>query len=120
MSWIKIETNTPEKPEIRAVARACRVSQGDAFLAFFKLYRVFDTITSDGFIHGYTKEEADLDAGLPGVGQVFEDVGWMMFDSNGCTITHWDRHNGKSAKQRAQAARRAAKYKSKSNAHCVT
>jgi hypothetical protein len=111
MAWMKIETNTPEKPEIRTIARQCHCSKAEAFLAFFRLWAYFDEHTADGFIPGLVQDDVDEIAGLEGVGRTLESVRWLTFDQTGITISTWERHNGESAKKRALAAKRAQRFR---------
>lgn len=131
--WIKVEVKTPEKPEIRQIARRCKCTTAEAFLAFFRLYVWFDSNTDDGHVEWFTKEDADEIGQLPGLGDALEEVRWVMFNQNVTVIANWERHNGESAKKRCLAAERikrhresnpeyAAKYPAKAarNAKSVT
>ena len=44
--WIKIETHTPDKAEIRHIARLCDCTKADAFLAFFRVFVWLDELTT--------------------------------------------------------------------------
>jgi hypothetical protein len=59
MAWLKIETGTPEKPELRAIARACHCSRAEAFLAFFRAWTYFDEHCHDGYLRGLIAEDVD-------------------------------------------------------------
>lgn len=104
--WIKIEVLTPDKPELRAAARICGSTVAVAFLAFFKLWAYFDQHTATGFIPGLIAADLDDISGLPGFGGAMVKVGWIAEDSHGISITNWERHNGNSAKSRAQNQKR--------------
>ena len=52
--WIKIETHTPDKAEMRHIARICRCSKADAFLAFFRVFVWLDEQTEDGHVAYFT------------------------------------------------------------------
>ena len=110
-NWLKVQKHTWQKGEIRQVARTVGISLGDAFLAWFRLYAVLDELTADGTIPFYSPADADQDAGLPGAGNAFAKVGWLLFDAQGCTVVNWGRHNGESAKARALKAERQARYR---------
>lgn len=111
-NWIKVQKHTPTKPEIRHMARACHVSQGDAFLAWFRLWATFDEIAAaNGRVDLYTQEDADQDAALPGAAKALEAAGWLVWDDTGVTIVNWDRHNGNSAKERAQKTDRQTRWR---------
>jgi len=113
MPWIKIETSTPNKPEIRAAARACGISRAEAFMAFFTTWAYFDEHCSDGFIGGLIPEDVDEISGVKGFGNALADVGWLAFDRSGMTIANWSRHNGTSAKQRSLTLNRVQTLRAK-------
>lgn len=109
--WIKVETHTPDKAEIRQVARLCHCSKADAFLAFFRVYVWLDEQTEDGYVDFFTPEDADDIAGLKGFGEALEAVRWITFSQAGAVVSNWDRHNGESAKKRGLAAERIKRYR---------
>ena len=104
--WIKIETHTPDKAEIRHAARLCHCSQAEAFLAFFRVWAWLDEQTDDGRVEFFTAEDADDIAGLSGFGAALAEVRWIMFGPGGAVVANWDRHNGQSAKRRCLDAER--------------
>jgi len=105
-NWIKIETHTPDKTEIRHIARLCGCSRADAFLAFFRVFVWLDEETEDGHVDFFTPDDADEIGGLKGLGEALQEVRWLMFGPTGAIVANWDRHNGQSAKRRAQEAER--------------
>ena len=104
--WIKIETHTPDKAEIRHIARRCHCTKAEAFLAFFRLFVWLDEQTDDGHVEFFTPEDADDLAGLPGFGDALQEVRWITFSPGGAVVSNWDRHNGQSAKRRCMDAER--------------
>jgi hypothetical protein len=104
--WMKVEVTTPDKPEIRAAARLCGTTRANAFLAFFVLWSYFDQHTATGFLPGLTLADLDDLSGFKGFGKAMQQVGWITEDGRGITVSNWDRHNGKSAKARAQTMKR--------------
>jgi len=107
MEWIKVCKNTPDKPEIRHVARACSVTAGDAFAAWFRLWAWFDSATADGSLPLTTADDLDEVAKLPGISKALAEAGWLeLHNPAGVTVMHWDLHNGESAKRRALDAKR--------------
>ena len=109
--WIKIETHTPDKTELRHIARRCQCSKADAFLAFFRLFVWLDEQTEDGHVDFFTPADADEIAGLEGFGEALQEVRWIMFGPSGAVVANWDRHNGDSAKKRCLAAERIKRYR---------
>lgn len=112
-NWIKIEKSTPDKPELRKAARMCGVGKAEVFFAFFQLWSYFDSHCDSGFLPGLTREDIDDAAGLPGFAQALVYVGWLVVDASGVTIVNWERHNGKSAKVRAQTMRRVQAHRAR-------
>jgi hypothetical protein len=104
--WIKIETHTPDKAEIRQIARLCRCTKAEAFLAFFRVFVWLDEETDDGHVAFFTPEDADEIADLPGFGEALQEVRWITFGPTGAVVSNWDRHNGQSAKRRCLAYER--------------
>lgn len=109
--WIKIETHTPDKTELRHVARRCECTRAEAFLAFFRLFVWLDEQTEDGQVEFFTAADADEIAGLPGFGEALQEVRWLTFGPTGAVVANWDRHNGESAKKRCLAAERIKRYR---------
>jgi len=108
--WIKIDVTTPNKPAIRAAAKDCGVSVGDAFLAFFRLYSWLDEFTADGIIEA-DRDMIDEEGRLPGLAASLERSGWLRFTGDGmCYVTNYQEHNGTSAKARALHAKRSARF----------
>ena len=106
MSWLKIETHTPTKPEMSQLARLCHCSKGDVFLACFRFWSWADSQSEDGWIEFLTPDDVDEHAGMKGFGAALEAVGWIVFSDGGATIPNFDRHCGSSAKRRALDAER--------------
>ena len=104
--WIKIETHTPDKAELRHIARLCGCTKADAFLAFFRVFVWLDEQTEDGHVDFFTIADADEIGGLAGLGNALEAVRWITFNASGAVVSNWDRHNGQSAKRRCMDAER--------------
>jgi hypothetical protein len=106
MAWLKIEHETPEKPEILRIAATLGISQGDAFLACFRVWRWADQQSRDG--HAFvTLASLDVIANCKGIGGALQQVGWLSVDDQGSVlIPRFRRHISQSAKERALATRR--------------
>ena len=109
--WIKVETHTPDKTELRQIARLCHCSKAEAFLAFFRVFVWLDEQTEDGHVDYFTLNDADDIGGLTGLGNALETVRWITFSPGGAVVANWERHNGKSAKKRIIEAERARRYR---------
>ncbi|HOX60028.1 MAG TPA: hypothetical protein P5205_21870 [Candidatus Paceibacterota bacterium] len=104
--WIKVETHTPDKPELRHIARRCQCTRAEAFLGFFRVFVWLDEQTDTGQVEYFTEADADEIAGLAGFGAAVAEVRWIMFGPTGAVVSNWDRHNGQSAKRRGMDAER--------------
>lgn len=121
--WLKIEANTPEKEEVLAIT--CRMGWDDADLTvgkLFKLWRWFDQHTVGGNAARVTTALLDRVVGVSGFCEAVRAEGWLDITDAGVSLPRFDRHNGKTAKARAQTAKRVEKHKgnAKGNAASVT
>jgi len=114
--WIKVEKATPDKPELRQIARLCKCSRAEAFLAFFRWLDYADEATSDGFIEFFGPSDIDDQAGLKGFGAALEAVHWIAFNERGAIVSNFQRHNGESAKKRALTNERQSKWRKRVDA----
>ena len=111
MSWIKFETATSEKPEVWAIATRLGI---DADAVVGKLLRVwawFDTQTVEGNAPSVTKALLDSKVSVSGFCQAMIEVGWMIEEDGRISLPNFDRHNGKTAKNRALTSKRVAEHK---------
>lgn len=111
--WIKFDVTTPDKPEVVKMAAVLGVDQ-DAVVG--KLLRVWvwadqNSITSNGGCNGVTVTSAFLDrlTFCPGFTQAMRSVGWLVGEDGNLSLPNFERHNGKTAKERAVTNRRVAK-----------
>ncbi len=115
--WLKLEANTPEKPEVFAITVAMGWEDPDLAVGkLFKVWRWFDQQTVDGNAPNVTLALLDRVSGVSGFAQAMCDAGWLVQASGALSLPNFDRHNGKTAKDRALTAKRVAKHKS--NAAC--
>lgn len=119
--WIKVEKDTPDKPEILALAARLGVSQAEAFLACFRAWRWADSHTEDGNVRGVTPALLDTQVGVPGFAEALLEVGWLHARSGSLQFPNFDRHMSESAKKRALTGKRVSRHRVKScNAGSVT
>jgi hypothetical protein len=119
--WIKVEHTTPIKPEMLAVAAALPIPatpEDAVFARWFRLWVWADQhIGSDGFARGMTLERLSFAAGTPGIAEAFAAEGWLKQTARGVKFVGWERHNGDSAKKRAQATERKRASRSSQECH---
>ena len=122
--WMKVEKDTPEKPEVLGIATRLGVSVGDAFLACFKFWRWADSQTVDGNAPRVTPALLDSICGVTGFADAMREVGWLQVSDMSLVIPNFPRHMGQPAKARALASLRANRHRTaasrNSNAPSVT
>lgn len=121
--WLKFEANTPEKPEVLAITIAMGWDDPDLTVGkLMRVWRWFDQQTVNGNAPSVTAALLDRLLGVSGLCQAMANVGWLVIDDHGLTLPNFDRHNGKTAKDRALTAKRVATHKSngKGNASIVS
>lgn len=106
--WLKVEKETPEKPEILAIAAALKIAPEEAFGRCFKVWRWADSHTVDGNARVTLLYALDLIAGLTGFAQALLDVGWLKAESGMFVVPNFERHMGQSGKRRALTSQRVA------------
>lgn len=116
--WLKVEVATPDKPETLAITAAMGWDDPDLTVGkLFRVWRWFDQQTVDGNAPGVTPALLDRIAGVTGFAEAMHSVGWLEVGECGLTLPNFDRHNGKTAKNRALTARRVAKTRSGSTGY---
>jgi hypothetical protein len=111
--WIKMECCTPDKPEVLAITAKMGWDDPDLTVGkLFRMWRWFDQHTSDGNADSVTSALLDRIVGVTGFAECVCSVGWMSISETGVSIPNFNSHNGKTAKSRAQTAKRVSSYKS--------
>ena len=110
--WLKMESATPDKPEVLAITAKMGWDDPDLTVGkLFRLWRWFDQQTTDGNARGVTSALLDRQVGASGFVQALADVGWATISTEGVELKNFERHNGKTAKERALTAKRVANHK---------
>jgi hypothetical protein len=111
IEWLKIEHDTPDKPEVLYIASRLGISIADAFLACFKLWRWADRQTLTGVAVGVTTASLDAHIGVTGFAQSCHECGWLLIHKDGLEIPRFDEHVSQSAKRRASTAKRMCRLR---------
>lgn len=109
--WIKMVHGLKDSPKVAQIVRA--VAQNN-WSTIGKLYHIWcwaDTHTTDGFVRGVGRKWVDDYCEAEGFAEAMESVGWLVVSDDGLTFTEFSKHNGMSAKSRAQAALRQSKLR---------
>lgn len=125
--WIKIEHALPDKPEVCQLAEILGIDQDAATGKLLRFWIWCDQQTVSGNALTVTKSFLDRITYHTGFADGLIKVGWLTSrDNNGClelSVPRFDRHNGQTAKDRANTNRRVAKtrdLKRECNAETVT
>lgn len=105
--WIKWEKGLLRKPEIMAIAAALGVSDQHAASCCMAVWEWADDVTMDGLIR-VKPCAVDRVACQPGFADAMQSVGWLVVSPSAIQLPNYDRHNGRTAKERALDANRKA------------
>lgn len=121
--WIKFELTTLDKPEVCQIADLADIDLDAVIGKLMRVWGWFDQQTEKGNAPSVSKKLLDRLVGVTGFCEHMKSVGWMIEVDGVISLPHFDRHNGKTAKNRSLGAKRAATHKAsngKSNAASVT
>ena len=105
--WIKWEKGLLRKPEVMTIAGELGVSDYHAAAVCMAVWEWADDVTIDGNIKA-KPEVVDKVSYQPGLAKAMQDVGWLTVVKDGIRFPNYDRHNGRTAKERALDANRKA------------
>lgn len=115
--WLKIEVALPEKPEVWQIAGLTGLDPDLIVGKLFKVWRWFDAHTETGNARSVTYALVDSITGVTGFAEAMVFAGWLEQHGTDLSLPNFDRHNGKTAKNRALTAKRVGKIR---NAGSVT
>ena len=108
--WIKIEVILPDKTEVVAIARLLKMRDIDTVVGkLIRLWGWADQQTVGGDCVEVTGEYIDRLVFCRGFAKALRSVGWLKGEDGALVLPNFDRHNGETAKARAESARRMAK-----------
>lgn len=116
--WLKVEACLPEKPEVWQMARILGIDPDAVVGKLIKVWRWFDAHTEHGNALGVTVVLIDSLTGVTGFGEAMALCSWLEQDGSIMKLPRFERHNGKTSKNRALTAKRVAASRDKSNAEC--
>jgi len=118
--WIKFELATMDKPEVCQISDLADIDQDAVVGKLMRVWAWFDQQTEKGNAPSVSKKLLDRSVGVIGFCDHMKAVGWMAESDGVISLPHFDRHNGKTGKNRALTAKRVSNHKSKGNASSVT
>lgn len=111
--WIKIEHVTPDKPEIDVIAELTETNPDQVVGILIRLWIWADQQTLSGNAVSVTKKSIDRRAGVTNFSDAMIDAGWLVEVDGGMLFTNFERHNSKTAKQRALTSKRVNEHRAK-------
>jgi hypothetical protein len=121
--WIKFELTTLDKPEVCQIADLADIDPDAVVGKLMRVWGWFDQQTENGNAPSVSKKLLDRLVGVVGFCEHMKSVAWMIELDGVISLPHFDRHNGKTAKNRLLTAKRVANHKAsngKSNAVSVS
>ena len=121
--WIKFELTTLDKPEVCQIADLADIDPDAVVGKLMRVWGWFDQQTENGNAPSVSKRLLDRLVGVIGFCEHMKSVAWMIEIDGVISLPHFDRHNGKTAKNRLLTAKRVANHKAsngKSNAANVS
>jgi len=114
--WIKMRSDLHDDPAVFRLASMLKI---DKFAVIGRLHTFWswaDRHSVDGFVDGAASTDVDEIVRLEGFAASLVKVKWLEISDEGIRIPKFDRHNGDSAKQRAQKNERQARWRAKKDA----
>lgn len=121
--WIKFELTTLDKPEVCQIADLADIDPDAVVGKLMRIWGWFDQQTEKGNAPSVSKKLLDRLVGVTGFCEHMKSVAWMIEADGVISLPHFDRHNGKTAKNRLLTAKRVANHKAgngKGNAASVS
>lgn len=110
ISWIKIEVTLPDKEEVLKMAHLLKMKDTDTVVGkLIRLWAWADLQTVDGGCMGTSGVHIDRTVCCKGFANALRAVGWLEGEDGALCFPNFSRHNGETAKARAESARRMAK-----------
>jgi hypothetical protein len=104
--WIKMRIDLADDPAVIAMACALDIDEFGIVGRLHKLWSWADKHCSSGHAKSVTNVWIDRYIGHAGFAQSMIDAGWLAVTDSGIEFPKFDKHNGSSAKVRAEAAER--------------
>lgn len=106
MTWIKMRCDLTDDPAVIRMASLLKIDRFAVVGRLHKFWAWSDSHTVDGLVDWIDEHIVDELAAMPGFAKAMESVGWLEFREGAVALPKFDRHNGESAKKRADAAER--------------
>tara|TARA_R100001443_G_scaffold3258_1_gene10340 strand:+ start:5509 stop:6201 length:693 start_codon:yes stop_codon:yes gene_type:complete len=108
--WIKVETKLRNSPKVFTIAMRMGVPRITALGAVIEAWMIADSHAEEnGFLKHLTFEALDEMVGVKYLGTAMNEVGWLVEVEGGLSFVDYTKHNGSTAKTRAEDAERQRK-----------
>jgi 5-methylcytosine-specific restriction endonuclease McrA len=109
--WMKIELELPDKPEVHELAGILNISPNEVVGCLVRVWAWFDKHTKDGNAKNVTFSLLDRLSCVTGFANAMQKVDWLISNDGILRIPDFDKHNGISAKSRAETSKRVAMHR---------
>jgi hypothetical protein len=104
--WIKMRTDLFTHPKVIRISSALKADRLRTVGGLMSVWCLFDAHSVDGRLEGYDAATIDDLIGWAGFADAMKAAGWLAETPEGLSLPDFERHNGQSAKRRAQDADR--------------
>jgi hypothetical protein len=116
--WIKVSTQLITKPEVFAISQALTMTRAEVVGHLVSIWSWFDANSETGEMRGCCSMVDTLTAN--GFADAMQAVNWLNCDDGKITLPNFSRHNGSTAKKRAQGQARQKKFREKAEANATS
>jgi hypothetical protein len=110
--WIKMRTNLWDDPRVSRLCDLTGCAEAAVVGGLYWLWATADDHSADGSMYGLSIATIARKTGVPNLGAALLEIGWIEEIDNGIRLIRFNEHNGTSAKNRAQTAKRVASHRS--------
>jgi hypothetical protein len=100
--WIKMRTNLQDDPAVIGMASNLKIDEDSIVGKLHRLWSWADQHTTDGCVYHVSHYWIDRYVRCEGFAQAMAQEGWLRISKEKISFPNFDRHNGESAKKRAE------------------
>jgi hypothetical protein len=109
--WIPWEVGLTRKQEVLRISKRLSVTRRDAAACCMEVWEWANNQSIDGLMPGLTPADVSEAVAIPGIGEAMAAVGWLVVSDGAVQFPHWDRYNGRSARERFLIASRVRHHR---------
>lgn len=115
MSWIKMTTGLARAPEVISISLSTGLDEFSIIGRLHAIWCWLDEQTEDGKLSGVSMAIVDRIVNFPGFGAAMEKAGWLCEEDGILIAPNFGKHNGSTAKQRANSGARMGRLRTRRN-----